>query len=61
MTRKDYILLADALKAAAYALNPPERNGALLAAYEIMHIAALSFFWGVLLLSILVIRHTIKN
>jgi hypothetical protein len=38
MTRKDYILLADALKAAAYALNPPERYGALLAAYEISHI-----------------------
>ena len=37
MTRKDYILLADALKAAAYALNPPERTGALLAANEIAH------------------------
>ena len=40
MTRKDYILLADALKAAAYALNPPERNGALLAANEISHCLA---------------------
>jgi hypothetical protein len=37
MTRKDYILLAEALKAAAYALNPPERTGALLAANEIAH------------------------
>jgi hypothetical protein len=25
------------------------------------HIAVLSFFWGVLLLSILVIKHTIKG
>lgn len=25
------------------------------------HIAALSFFWGVLLLSILVIKHTVKG
>ena len=37
MTRKDYILLAEALQAAAYALNPPERTGALLAANEIAH------------------------
>ena len=37
MTRKDYVLLAEALKAAAYALNPPERTGALLAANEIAH------------------------
>lgn len=35
MTRKDYVLIAEALQAAAYALNPPERAGALLAAYEI--------------------------
>ena len=28
---------AEALKAAAYALNPPERTGALLAANEIAH------------------------
>jgi hypothetical protein len=27
----------------------------------LMHIAALSFFWGVLLISVLVIKHTIKN
>jgi hypothetical protein len=27
----------------------------------IAHIAALSFFWGVLLLSILVIKHTIRG
>jgi hypothetical protein len=27
----------------------------------IAHIAVLSFFWGVLLLSILVIKHTIKG
>jgi hypothetical protein len=27
----------------------------------ISHIAALSFFWGVLLLSILVIKHTIRG
>jgi hypothetical protein len=27
----------------------------------ISHIAALSFFWGVLLLSVLVIKHTIKG
>ena len=40
MTRKDYILLADALKAAAYSLNPPERTGALLAANEIAHCLA---------------------
>ena len=37
MTRKDYVLLAEALQAAAYALNPPERTGALLAANEISH------------------------
>lgn len=35
MTRKDYVQLAEALKAAAYALNPPERAGAILAAQEI--------------------------
>lgn len=27
----------------------------------ISHIAVLSFFWGVLLLSVLVIKHTIKG
>ena len=27
----------------------------------LMHIAALSFFWAVLLLSVLVIKHTIKG
>jgi hypothetical protein len=37
MTRKDYVLIAEALQAAAYALNPPERAGALLAANEIAH------------------------
>jgi hypothetical protein len=35
MTRKDYVLIAEALQAAAYALNPPERAGALLVAHEI--------------------------
>ncbi len=35
MTRKDYVLLAEALQAAAYSLNPPERAGVLLAAHEI--------------------------
>jgi hypothetical protein len=37
MTRKDYVLIAEAMKAAAYALNPPQRTGALLAAYELSH------------------------
>jgi hypothetical protein len=37
MTRKDYVLLAEALQVTAYALNPPERTGALLAANEIAH------------------------
>lgn len=37
MTRKDYVLIAEALQAAAYALNPPERTGALLVAHEIAH------------------------
>lgn len=37
MTRKDYILLADALKAVADATEYPERLGAQLAANEIAH------------------------
>lgn len=37
MTRKDYILLAEALKNAICALNKTERTGALLAANEISH------------------------
>lgn len=37
MTRKDYILLAEALKAVADATEYPERLGALLAANEIAH------------------------
>lgn len=40
MTRKDYVLLADAIMGAAYVLNPPERLGALLAANEIAHALA---------------------
>ena len=27
----------------------------------LMHIAALSFFWGILLLSVLIIKHTIRG
>ena len=37
MTRKDYILLADALRAAIEALDEPRRMGAKLAATEIAH------------------------
>jgi len=37
MTRKDYILLADAIKAAVEATDYPERLGAQLAANEIAH------------------------
>ena len=40
MTRKDYILLADALKAAAASLDHPERTGAFLAAGQIAHALA---------------------
>lgn len=40
MTRKDYVLLADALKVAVNALNPPECLGAFLAANEIAHVLA---------------------
>ena len=37
MTRKDYVLLAEAIKAAVEATDYPERLGALLAANEISH------------------------
>lgn len=37
MTRKDYVLLAEAIKAAVEATDYPERLGALLAANEIAH------------------------
>lgn len=37
MTRKDYVLLADALKAAIQSVDNPERVGAMLAAYELSH------------------------
>lgn len=37
MTRKDYVLLADALRAAIEALDEPRRMGAKLAATEIAH------------------------
>ena len=37
MTRKDYVLLAESLKATICALNKTERTGALLAANEISH------------------------
>ena len=37
MTRKDYILIAEAFKSAAEAVDYPERLGALLAANEIAH------------------------
>lgn len=37
MTRKDYILLADALKAVADSIEYPERLGTQLAANEIAH------------------------
>lgn len=37
MTRKDYVLIAEAFKVAAEAVDYPERLGALLAANEIAH------------------------
>lgn len=37
MTRKDYVLLADAIKAVADSIDYPERLGAQLAANEIAH------------------------
>ena len=40
MTRKDYVLLAEALKAVIQSVDKPERTGALLAANEIAHCLA---------------------
>ncbi len=37
MTRKDYVLLAEAIKAATSAIDHPERLGAQLVANEIAH------------------------
>lgn len=38
MTRKDYILIADALRTVIGSLDNPERRGAVLAAGELAHV-----------------------
>lgn len=37
MTRKDYVLLAEALKAVVQSVDKPERTGAMLAAHELSY------------------------